>query len=99
MTVPLVLESNGIYKIAAVAMIVVGSAMIAVLIAVEFSPHGLPGCNIDLPSYPNCSHVQINEPSIDDYLPSYSNFIFLASGVSLVAFGGSILGIVLRLGK
>lgn len=94
----LVLESKRVYNIIAIAMLVIGGSMIASVIATELSPRNLPGCNVLPPPGPECSDVPTNEPSLDDYFPSNSNFIFLAGGISLVAFGGSILGMVLRLG-
>lgn len=74
--------------------------MIGLVIAAEMTPSKPFDCILD-PSADigdRCLPMPYNEPNPYDYFQSYTKFFFLVSGISLVAFGGSILGILLRFG-
>jgi hypothetical protein len=97
----LVFEPKRLYRIAALIMIIIGSSLIAIVLAAELTPRNQIDCIFD-PSPgigDRCLPETEQENNFLIYLPTYANFILLVAGVSLIAFGGSILGMVLRLGR
>ncbi|HEV8404518.1 MAG TPA: hypothetical protein VGQ13_01300 [Nitrososphaera sp.] len=97
----LVLEPKRLYRITALIMIIIGSSLIAIVLAAELTPRKQIECIFDAtPGIGDRCLVETEqENNFLIYLPPYATFILLVSGVSLIAFGGSILGMVLRLGR
>jgi hypothetical protein len=98
-----VTEPSRFYKSIGVAMIAVGAALLLVTLSGVLNPRAT--CQDDFPvgredvladSYPAPC-----EPTIDPgfYLPSADGFIMIVLSLCLMAFGGAIFGMIIRLGK
>jgi hypothetical protein len=95
----LVFEPKRLYRITALIMILIGSSFIAIVLAAELTPRKQIECIFDAsPGIGDRCLPEIEqENNFLIYFPTNANFVLLVAGVSIIAFGGSILGMILRL--
>jgi len=90
---------NKVYRILALAMIVVGAALLILSVSSILNPPARCQDNLDRLYYDSQSSTPVGcvDPALELLGPSSNNFVILILSICLVAFGATILGMITRL--
>ena len=94
-----VTEPSRIYKWIGASMIAAGAALLLITISGVLNPRAT--CQDDMAIVTDILYAYPCEPRIEPglYLPSADSFIMIVLSICLMAFGGAIIGMIIRLQK